>query len=235
MLAEEMVKLQRGCLEQMDAIEKKHTGLLLLGEGELWTKYLISLLFVVLIAPRSQTMAALSTETVLPPGAKDNPSATQYMVRISAEVNKAGQPVLLHMPSLLTPRMKVLFERVLPKGHSGALFMKRGRGGNPPSVRTDFGDITSFVTKELLGRRVNPHKFRHSVSSALSERADVDEAMMRGAAQVMTHSSDVQRMYYVHQKRLKVSGELQARLMEGLLPLEEEFQSDELVAEGCTA
>ena len=217
MTAEEMTKLQRGCLEQMDAIERQYGGLLLLGDGERWQKYLITMLLVVLVAPRSQTISAMSTETVLPPGAPSNPSATQWFIRISATQNKAGQPVMLLIPDLLTPRMTVLFQRVLPKGHTGALFLKRSRKGTAPTARTEFGDITAFATSQLLGRSINPHLFRHSVATALSERADVDEALMRGAAQVMTHSSEVQSRHYVQQKRLKVSGELQGRLMEGVV------------------
>ena len=216
MTADEMVTLQRGCLKQMDTIEKQYKGLLLLGDAERWQKYLVSMLFVCLVAPRSQTITAMTTDTVLAPGAPGNPSATQYYVRISATLNKAGQPVILHIPELLTPRMNVLFERVLPKGHTGALFLKRGRGGRPSTARTEFGDITAFATTHLLGRSINPHLFRHSVATFLSERADVDDALLRGAAQVMTHSSEVQSRHYVRQKRLKVGGDLQSRLMEGV-------------------
>ena len=216
MTAEEMTKLLRGCLKQMDAIERQYPGLLLLGDAERWQKYFVSTLFIALVAPRSQTVAAMTTESVLPPGVGYNPSSTQYYVRISAEENKARQPVALLVPDLLTSRMDVLFQRVLPKGHKGPLFMRRSRSGKAAQGRTEFGDLTGWATQQLLGRRINPHLFRHSVATALSERTDVDQALLRGAAQVMTHSSEVQQAYYVRQKRLKVTGDLQGRLLEGV-------------------
>ncbi len=211
MTQDEMTILLRGCLSEMDRLEELYDGRFLRGEAERWQKCFATVLFVVLIAQRSQTIAALSTETILEPGAAGNESTTQYLVRISASENKAGQPVLLHIPELLTPRMHVLFARVLFEGHKGPIFvMRNGRG------RTDFTEMTRPMTTLFLGRGINPHAFRHAMTTSMYERPDVDEALLRGLADVMTHTSEVQKKFYVRQKRLKTSAALQAMVMEGL-------------------
>ena len=181
-------------------------------EAERWQKFFINILFLTVIGPRSETMAAWSTKTVLSPGAPGNRSDTQFLVRISAEENKAGQPVFIHIPELLTRRMNVLFTRVLPKDYEGRLFLTRSG-----KSRTDFTDITRPVCTMFLGRPINPHKFRTSLATALYERSDVDEALMRGAADHMTHSTQVQRSFYARQKRLKTGAALQRIIMEGVV------------------
>ena len=48
------------------------------------------------------------------------------------------------------------------------------------------------------------------------ERGDVDEGLMRGLADHMTHSSAIQKQYYAKQKRLKTGAALQRIIMQGL-------------------
>jgi integrase len=211
MTQEEMTTLMKGCLREMDRLEALPGGRFARAEAERWQKFFITLLFLTLVAPRSQTLASLSTETLLAPGAPGNDSDDQYLVRISAEANKAGQPVYLHVPKELTGRMKVMLTRVLPKDYKGSLFLLRN--GKP---RTDFTDITRPVTTMFLGRPINPHRFRTAVATAMYERGDVDEGLMRGLADVMTHSSEVQKAFYVRQKRLKTGAALQRIIMAGL-------------------
>ena len=180
-------------------------------EVEWWTKCWVTVLFITLVSPRSQTMASLSTSTVLAPGAQGNSSSTRYLVRVSAELNKAEQPFICHVPDELTQHMTFFLRRVLPPGHVRALF--RTRSGK---TRTDFGETTRPVCTRFLGRPINPHKFRTSVATAMWERGDVDEGMMRGLASHMTHSSAIQSQYYAKQKRLKTGAALQSILMAGL-------------------
>ena len=124
---------------------------------------------------------------------------------------KTGQPVLLDVPAPLTARMDVLFTRVLKAGHQGALFLTRSG-----AVRTDYTEFTGPTTTQFLGRPINPHKFRTSVVTAVYGRADVDAALMRGAADIMTHTPAVQQQFYVKQKRLKNGAALQRILSEGV-------------------
>jgi hypothetical protein len=212
MTQEEMTLLQNGCLRAMDKVEELTEARFTRPDAERWQKFFINILFLTVIGPRSETMAAWSTKTVLPPSAVGNNSDTQYLVRISAEENKAGQPVYLHIPELLTRRMKVLFIRVLPKDYEGALFLTRSG-----KARTDFTDTTRPVCTMFLGRPINPHKFRTSLATALYERSDVDDALLRGAADHMTHSTQVQRAFYARQKRLKTGAALQRIIMEGVV------------------
>ena len=81
MTQEDMTILVRGCLSEMDRLEALCDGRFLHGEAERWQKCFVTVLFVVLIARRSQTIAALSTETIIPPGEAGNASTTQCLVR----------------------------------------------------------------------------------------------------------------------------------------------------------
>ena len=190
MTQEEMVILMRGCLAELVKVEHRYReggfcpGAVEKVDAEWWTKCWVVLLFITLVAPRSQTLASLTTSSVLAPGAAGNASSTQYLVRVSAELNKAEQAFICHVPEELTPHMAFYLRRVLPQGHEGALF--RTRSGK---TRTDFGEMTRPVCTKFVGRPINPHKFRTSVATAMYERPDVDEGMMRGLADHMTHGS----------------------------------------------
>ena len=218
MTAEEMTIVMTGCLADMRRLEHvyraggRNEGALQQCDAEWWTKCWVVLLFITLVAPRSQTMASLTTSTVLAPGAPGNASSTQYLVRVSAELNKAEQAFICQVPEQLTPHMAFFLGRVLPRGHEGALF--RTRSGK---TRTDFGEITRPVCTKFVGRPINPHKFRTSVATAMYERGDVDEGLMRGLADLMTHGTAIQKQYYVRQKRLKTGAALQRMLMEGVV------------------
>ena len=158
MTQDEMTIVMKGCLAEMARIEHRYRAggeagsTLQKADAEWWTKCWVVLLFITLVSPRSQTMASLSTSTVLPPGAPGNSSSTQYLVRVSAELNKAEQPFICHVPVQLTPRMTFFLRRVLPAGHEGALFLTRS--GKP---RTDFGETTRPVCTLFIGRPINPH------------------------------------------------------------------------------
>jgi hypothetical protein len=135
MTEEEMVILQRGCLSTMDKLEATPGHRFPLTIAQSWQRCFITLLFLDLIGPRSQTMASLSTDTLLRPNAPNNTSAGLWQVRIPAEKSKSGQPVLMDVPALLSPRLDVLFNRVLPPDWTGPLFIMRNG-----KVRTDFTD-----------------------------------------------------------------------------------------------
>ena len=215
MSLEEMTVLMRCCLNDMAGLEQR-VGLesgapVQRLEAEWWTRCFVVMLFITLISPRSQTMASLSTSTLLAPGTPGNSSATQYLVRVSAEVNKAGQAFICHVPEVLTLHVTFYLRRVLPAGHQGALF--RTRSGE---TRTDYGDTVGPVCARYLGRSIRPHKFRTSVATAMYGRADVDEGLLRGLADHVGHSTAIQRGYYAKQKRLKTGAALQRILLAGL-------------------
>ena len=166
MTHEEMTLLQNGCLRAMDKVEEAMECRFSRSDAERWQKFFINILFLTVIGPRSETMASWSTKTVLSPGAPGNRSDTQYLVRISAEENKAGQPVFIHVPELLTRRMIVLFTRVLPKDYEGPLFLTRsGR------ARTDFTDITRPVCTMFLGRPHQPAQIQNEPGDGVVRKA----------------------------------------------------------------
>ena len=217
MTAEEMTIVMTGCLADMRRLEHvyraggRNEGALQQCDAEWWTKCWVVVLFITLISPRSQTMASLTTSTVLSPGAPGNSNPEQYLVRVSAELNKAEQAFICEVPKQLTAHMTFFLRRVLPPGHEGALF--RTRSGK---TRTDFGETTRPVCTKFLGRPINPHRVRTSVATAMWENPAVDEGLMRGLASHMTHSSAVQQQFYAKQKRLKTGAALQSILMAGL-------------------
>lgn len=211
MSEEEMVILQRGCLSTMDKLEATPGHRFPLTIAESWQRCFISLLFLDLIGPRSQTMSSLSTDTVLRPNAPNNTSAGLWQVRIPAEKSKSGQPVLMDVPALLSPRFEILFDRVLPPDWTGPLFVTRNG-----KVRTDFTDMTRPTTTIFLGRPINPHRFRTSISTMFNQRQDVAHGLMRGLADHMSHTSEVQQRFYVRAKRLKTGAALQRIIMEGV-------------------
>jgi hypothetical protein len=198
----EMKKVRASCLTGMVSIEGACRGQLPPSHKLRWQRFFVTLLFIDLIGPRSQVMAALSTDTV------HKLSTGHYQVRVSSEQSKNGKPVLISVPADLTPRMTFLLTRVLPAGHTGPLFLTRS--GAP---RTDFGDCTEATTEAFIGRAISPHKFRNSVSTVLNGREDVSDALMRSAAAQMCHTSAVQQAVYVRQ-RLEDAEEIQ-RMIRG--------------------
>jgi integrase len=168
-----------------------------------------------LLAPRQQTLREITTETLIRPSTPGDP----YVIKISAEHSKVGQPVLLRVPEAVTPKLEFYLKRILGENYRGPLFLQRG--GTP---RKDFTAVTKLVTDELLGRQVNAHKFRHAVATTFHHHPQSNDAMMRQLANAMNHDQSTQRQYYVSQQRLEAQSHMEHILMEGV---REEKKDDE--------
>ena len=85
------------------------------------------------------------------------------------------------------------------------------RSGEP---RQNFSSATRAVTKQLIGRAVNAHQFRHCITTLFHGRRDTSDLMMRQLAETMNHDRETQMQFYVHQQRLEAQEQMQRMLME---------------------
>lgn len=171
-----------------------------------YTDFFVTACMIMLFAPRQQTMRQLSTDTLFAPRSPGN-SEDCYVVKISAEFSKIGQPVVLRFPDELVDHLVFYLKFVLGVNYRGPLFLQRGG-----KRRENFSIVTKAVTEELLGRGINAHSFRHSVATSLHRNESVTDEQLRGLATTMNHSSRVQNSHYVFQDRLQSQARLHQQL-----------------------
>jgi hypothetical protein len=210
MTAAELTTVVRGCLVVLDEVMQRSTLSEALGllksDARRFTEYFITVCFALLLAPRQQVFRAMRMECLEQPrGGK----TTTYTIRLSAERSKVGHRVLLRVPEVLTAKFDFYLGHVLPAGRTGHVFLQRG--GEP---RQDFSSATRATTKQLIGRAVNAHQFRHCITTVFHSRTDTSDLMMRQLAETMNHDRETQMQFYVHQGRLEAQERLQAMLME---------------------
>ena len=213
MTAEELTLVVRGCLAVLDAVMQKSAADsddgalgLLKTEAKRFTEYFITVCFALLLAPRQQVFRAMTMDSLEQP--QENTTAN-YIIRLSAERTKVGHPVLLRVPDVLTAAFEFYLGRVLPGNHTGHVFLQRS--GEP---RQNFSSATRAVTKQLIGRAVNAHQFRHCITTLFHGRRDTSDLMMRQLAETMNHDRETQMQFYVHQQRLEAQEQMQRMLME---------------------
>jgi hypothetical protein len=78
--------------------------------------------------------------------------------------------------------------------------------------RQDFSSVTRAVTKQLIGRAVNAHQFRHCIAILFHCRKDATDMMMRQLGETMNTSEKTLSQFYVHQHRLEALERSQGRL-----------------------
>ena len=211
MTSEELTVVVRGCLAVLDEVMKKTTvddadgafGMLK-GDARRFTECFITVLFALLLAPRQQVLREMTMDSITQSGDGGN-----YVIRMSAEKTKVGHPVLLRVPDVLTGAVGFYFQHILPQGHTGHVFLQRG--GEP---RQDFSSATRAVTKQLIGRAVNAHQFRHCIATLFHGRKDASDMMMRQLGDTMNTSEKTLSQFYVHQHRLEAQERFQGMLME---------------------
>ena len=117
--------------------------------------------------------------------------------------------MLLRVPDVLTKKFDYYREHILPRGHAGYVFLQRG--GEP---RQDFSSTTRAVTKQLIGRAEDAHRFRHCIATLFHGRKDASEMMMRQLGETMNTSEKTLSQFYVHQHRLEAQERFQSMLIE---------------------
>lgn len=221
MTTQDLATIVQGCLRELDSVmtfvnsqveDGAFVGLPK-ATARNFTDCLITVCFALLLAPRQQVFRNLTTETLVSPFNTEagNPHPT-YLIRMSAELSKVGQPVLLRVPEVLTGKWAFYLEHILPFGHRGSIFLQRGGVG-----RQDFSTATTAVTQQLIGRPINAHQFRHCIATLFHGREDTSDSMMRQLATVMNHDPQTQMSHYVHQHRLEAQDRLHGVLMEEML------------------
>ena len=209
--SEELAVVVRGCLAVLAEVMDRCAGDQADGslgsfktDAKRFTECFITALFALLLAPRQQVLREMTMESMVRPAAGGN-----YVIRMSAERTKVGQPVLLRVPDVLTKAIDFYLCTVLPDGHTGHVFLQRR--GEP---RRDFSSATRAVTQQLIGRAINAHQFRHCVATLFHGRKDATDMMMRQLADTMNHDPQAQAQFYVRQHRLEAQEKLQGMLME---------------------
>jgi hypothetical protein len=203
MTPEELATVTKGCFARLADLEAKWG--LAPDCHRHYSNYFL-LFIVMLLAPRSQTLRELSTDTLVAPASPGDP----YIVRISAEHSKVDQPVLLVVPTAVTPQLEFYLKNVLGwPSYKGPLFLQRG--GAP---RKDYTAVVKIVTEELLGKAVTAHPLRGAVATTFHEHQESSDTMMRSLAQSMNHSTAVQQSHYVYQNRIKAQHGLHRVLLD---------------------
>lgn len=221
MTSDELTVLVRGCLMAMDDLmdsDSSSTVAFDVAAAKRFAEYFITACFVLLLAPRQQVFRQLTMDTLFRPST----SNANYVIKMTAEQSKVGQPILLRVPDVLTSKFDFYLDRVLPiltaleapamtneARQSQPVFVQRG--GN---ARQDFSCITRAVTKQFIGRAINAHRFRHSMATTFYSHQNSSETLMRRLAETMNHDSQTQAQYYVHQQRLDAQEQLQSMLIE---------------------
>ena len=211
MTSEELTVVIRGCLAVLSEVMAKTAvadvdGALgmLKSDARRFTECFITVLFALLLAPRQQILREMSMDSITRSGDRGN-----YIIRMSAERTKVGHPVLLRVPDVLTKKFDFYREHILPRGHTGHVFLQRG--GEP---RQDFSSATRAITKQLIGQAINAHQFRHCIATLFHGCKDANDMMMRQLGDTMNTSEKTLSQFYVHQQRLEAQERFQGMLME---------------------
>lgn len=153
---------------------------------------------MVLAAYRSQTYAHLQLGKTLMRLADG-----VYQVRYTGlEHSKGHQPLISNLPKSLTPLLDYYWHTVRVRLVAGML---RPEDEDPmyliPSrtsvsvPRTDFSRLTQRVTLQLIGKPINPHRFRTSMVTNVA-RSGADDVSLRNLAMNMQHTPETQQRYY---------------------------------------
>jgi hypothetical protein len=209
MTSEELTTVIHGCLgvldELMTALSTDASISITKEVAKRYTEHFITVCFALLLAPRQQVFRQLTMEHLV--RQNDN-----YIIRMSAEQSKIGQPILLRIPNVMTSKFEFYLSRVLPSmrnnNNTSHLFVQRD--GEP---RQDFSLATRAVTLQLIGRPVNAHEFRHCIATLFYAHPDSNDTTMKQLAETMNHDSQTQMQYYVHQQRLQAQERLQSMLI----------------------
>ena len=211
MTSEELTVVVRGCLAVLkevmakSAVDDANGALgMLKSDARRFTECFVTVLFALLLAPRQQILREMKMDSITRSGDGGN-----YVIRMSAERTKVGHPVLLRVPDVLTKKVDFYLQRILPQGHTGYVFLQRG--GEP---RQDFSSATRAVTKQLIGRAENAHRFRHCIATLFHGRKDASDMMMRQLGETMNTSEKTLSQFYVHQHRLEAQERFQSMLIE---------------------
>ena len=210
MTSEELTVVVRGCLAVLNEVMAKSAvndsdGALgvLKRDARRFTECFITVLFALLLAPRQQILREMSMDSITRSGDGGN-----YVIRMSAERTKVGHPVLLCVPDVLTKKFDFYCECIIPRGHTGHVFLQRG--GEP---RQDFSSATRAITKQLIGQAVNAHRFRHCIATLFHGRKNASDMMMRQLGDTMNTNEKTLNQFYVHQHRLEAQERFQEILM----------------------
>jgi hypothetical protein len=202
------------CMQRLEALGKKLS--VATGGGSTvatrklanqFTSYLITVSFVLLLAPRQQVLRQVVVGQSLVKG-KDG----AYSITLRSHQTKNGKAVLLRVPASLTPAYDLYLSTVRPllvdaALDSGALFIQRGQAN-----RGDFSAVTKQITQSILGFPVNSHSFRHAIASTFHESTGSNDKVMRDLAMTMNHDLHTQQQYYVHFQHLESQVGLQNTL-----------------------
>ena len=119
--------------------------------------HLVTAILCLGMAPRSQVLKQLRIGSSFVKEADG-----RYWVKMLAELNKNGKPTAFALPKELTEPFDFYLTTLRPKllhdrgQQHDYVFFKR----NGTAPRTDFSDLTTVATQQLIQRPVNPHAFR---------------------------------------------------------------------------
>ena len=189
-----------------------------LGQRRSFEAHVITALFLVLSGQRSQVLAQMKVgSTLLRPSQQSNQSPPgQYEIQIRSRQTKGKKMgALLSIPVEFSDHLGFFIASFLPEGWTGHVWLQAN--GTP---RTQFAVFTRLVTQSVIGRPINPHKFRHSEVTARSENDGEALAAVQG------NSVAVQDRHYRVRQVREVQQRFAQEMMEGSTRLVEERRQE---------
>ena len=169
---------------------------------------------------RSEDLYMAQRCHILEPGAPANELATSWVIRLPPELLKEPKVKWIIIHESLRAAWELYLHQVLAavkklSGHEEHLFFT-----STGTHITDFGDNVGWITKKVVGRRINPHKTRKTLTTALKGMEGTTEMDMAAFAKAAHHSRETQEKYYVDSGVADIV-RLQAKFHEGVVVEEE--------------
>ena len=169
---------------------------------------LIVSLFVMLGGVRPESLAGMTTQSMVAPQTGDN-RTSQYEFRLRSAQVKHQKAQVMVVPTELTAALEFYLQRLLPQGYKGPLWMTRN--GDP---RSEFTDVVNRVAGPLLGRKVSPYDLRRSLATQFARYGTTEER--RQLAEIQGHSLLTQEQYYIAKEVRESQRSIQQKLMEAV-------------------
>jgi hypothetical protein len=171
-----------------------------------YTAHLITVSFVLLLGPRQAVFRQLRHGESLV-------REEMWLIKLKSSQTKNGKAVLLQIPAALTLAYDYYLSTVRPlliepQAHdTGFVFIQRNN-----EQREDFSSLTREVTRRLIQKETNAHRFRHALASSFHSYEGSNTRMMGDLALAMNHDVRTQQSHYVQHEQIVAQESLHRHL-----------------------
>ena len=212
--------------EELTAVARGSLAYLQSREHSYYVHHLVTATLSLGLAPRSQVMKQLQLGSSFVKEADG-----RYWIKMAADMNKNGKPTCFALPLQLTEPFDYYLESIRPnllrQGDQQHNYVFVKKNGTAP--RSDFSELTSIATQQLIHRPVNAHAFRSAVITAFYETG-ATQSDMDVLANIMAHDSATARSYYFRPHMAKAVVSTNDRLLRVLNAIPAAATSDPAAA-----